>query len=220
MTDFKETPKTKMHRRPDRGTYDRDAVLAILDEAYVCHLSFASDPQSRIIPTVYGRRGDELIVHGAAAAGMIRGLRSGSEACVCVTLVDGFVFARAAFNHAVNYRSVILFGPATEITERADKLDAMGSLVNHTLAGRWDDNRRPSEPELHGTCVLSIPIREASAKIREGGPKDDDKDLDMDLWAGHIPVRWVTDAPIPSPDLKAGVAEPEYVKHYRRPGMK
>ncbi len=220
MTDFEQTAKTKFHRRADRGTYDRDKVLSILDAAYVCHVSFADDPHSRIIPTVYGRRGDDLILHGAAAAGMVRGLRSGSEACVCVTLVDGLVFARAAFNQAVNYRSVILFGPATELKDPDDKLDAMRCLVEHVLPGHWEHNRPPSKAEFNGTCVLSVPIRETSAKIREGGPKDSEEDFDRDCWAGDVPLNIVTGAPVPSPDLKAGVTVPDYVANWARPGKK
>ncbi|MBV8361933.1 MAG: pyridoxamine 5'-phosphate oxidase family protein, partial [Deltaproteobacteria bacterium] len=160
--------RTTVKRMPHRAVYDRDVTNAILDEGLLCHLGFAVDSQPYVLPTIYARDGERILIHGSSASRMLRNLRSGIPACATVTLIDGLVLARSAYHHSMNYRSVVILGTATEICDRADKLAAMQTIVNHVVPGRWDDVRAPSEAEIRATMVLSLPLNEASAKVRTG----------------------------------------------------
>jgi nitroimidazol reductase NimA-like FMN-containing flavoprotein (pyridoxamine 5'-phosphate oxidase superfamily) len=195
----------------ERATYDRTLVNQVLDQALICHVGFAIDGQPVVIPTIHARLGDALYLHGAPANHMLKSLGAGVEACVTVTLVDGLVLARSAFHHSVNYRSVCLFGRATEVTEAEEKLAALDALVEHVLPGRADDARRPNERELQGTLVLRLAIDEASAKVRTGPPLDDPEDVELNIWAGVVPLRTVGEPPIPAPDLRVPVEMPSYL---------
>jgi|SRR5581483_7769782 len=190
------TPRTRLRRRPDRGSYERATIDAILDEALVCHLGFVHDGQPFVIPTTFGRVDDAVYVHGAAAGRLFRTLRDGIPVCFTVTLLDGLVLARSAFHHSMNYRSVVLLGVATEVTDAEERLTALRAIVEHMTPGRWDQVRGPTEKELRATMVVRLPIVEASAKVRTGGPIDDPEDLAWPCWAGHIPVRLVAEKPI------------------------
>src|SRR5882672_6708101 len=152
------TPRTRIVREPDRGVYDRDAINLILDEAFLCHVGFVVDGQPFVIPTSYGRDGDTLYIHGSAASRMLRNLDKGVPVCVTVTLLDGLVIARSVFNHSMNYRSIVILGTATLITNLEEKLAALLILSEHILPGRWADSRQPNEKELKATSVLRIPI--------------------------------------------------------------
>jgi uncharacterized protein len=211
------TPRTKVRRLPDRGRYDRDTIESILDEGFVCHLGVLDGNTVRVVPTNYGRIGEWLYLHGALANASLKAA-DGAEVCVTVTLVDGLVLARAAFHHSVNYMSVTIYGTAEEVTDRDEKLRVLEAVVEHIVPGRTADARGPNDSELRQTRVLRIPITEASAKVRAGGPKDDDEDIDLPIWAGQIPMRTVTEAPISEDDLPAGVSVPEYASAYSRPG--
>jgi nitroimidazol reductase NimA-like FMN-containing flavoprotein (pyridoxamine 5'-phosphate oxidase superfamily) len=211
------SPRTKVRRLPDRGRYDRETIESILDEGFVCHLGVRDGNTVRVVPTNYGRIGEWLYLHGALANASLKAA-NGAEVCVTVTLVDGLVLARAAFHHSVNYRSVTIYGTAEEITDRDEKLRVLEAVVEHIVPGRTADARGPNDSELRQTRVLRIPITEASAKVRAGGPKDDEEDIDLPIWAGQIPMRVVTDAPISEGDLPTGVAVPEYASGYSRPG--
>jgi nitroimidazol reductase NimA-like FMN-containing flavoprotein (pyridoxamine 5'-phosphate oxidase superfamily) len=210
------TPRTKVRRLPDRGRYDAQTVAAILDEGFVCHLGVAEGGTVRVVPTNYGRIGDWLYLHGAVGNASLKGA-IGTEICVTVTLVDGLVLARSAFHHSVNYRSVTIYGTALEVTDSQEKSDVLDAVVEHIVPGRTADARRPNDSELRQTRVIKIPIGEASAKVRFGGPKDDEEDMDMPIWAGHLPMRTVTGPPVPEPDLLDGVEIPTYVSDYERP---
>ncbi len=211
-----QTARTTVKRLAKRGEYDRDVVNAILDEALICHAGFVVDGSPIVIPTIHARDGDTLYVHGSAASRMLRTLREGVDACITVTLLDGLVLARSTFHHSMNYRSVVILGTARELTDRAEKLHALERIVEHVAPGRSADARGPNENELRGTMVLAIPITEASAKIRTGGPVDDEEDYALPIWAGVLPLRLVPGVPVPDERIVSGVPVPEYLHRYSR----
>ena len=216
MEQLPQTQNTTLKRLPQRGSHDREVVNQILDEGFICHVGFAIDGQPFVIPTGYARAGDELLIHGSQASRMLRTLKGGIDACVTVTLIDGLVLARSAFHHSMNYRSVVIFGRATLVEDREEKLAALYALSEHMIPGRWKNVRGPSEAELQQTTVLSLPIDEASAKIRTGPPLDDEEDYAMNVWAGVMPLRLVTEDPISDPRLPANIDVPDYVVGYKR----
>lgn len=210
------TERTKIRRLPKRGNYDRDVINNILDEAFICHVGFVVDGQPYVIPTGFARVGDHLYIHGSAASRMLRAIAGGLDVCVTVTLIDGLVLARSAFHHSMNYRSVVVLGKAVVVEDPAEKDKALEALTEHIVPGRWVDMRWPTELELKATTVLKLPIEEASAKIRTGGPIDDEEDYDMDVWAGVLPLNLSPGPVVPDERLKDGVAVPEYVENYKR----
>jgi hypothetical protein len=209
------TPRTRLVREPQRAVYDRTAIDAILDEAFICHVGFVVDGQPYVIPTGFGRSGDHLYIHGSAASRMLRNLDQGIPVCVTVTLLDGLVLARSIFNHSMNYRSVVVLGTAVAVEERAEKLEALRLLSEHILPGRWVESRFPNEQEIKATTVLRLPLSECSAKVRTGPPIDDEEDYAFDTWAGVIPLTTAVGAPIP--DDRCNREAPDYVCHYQRP---
>ena len=208
------TDRTRVRRLPKRGAYELETIHAILDEALICHVGFVVNDSPVVIPTIHWRDGDTLYFHGSAASRMLRSLRGGVEACVTITLLDGLVLARSAFHHSMNYRSVVIFGKAREVTERDEKLRALEALVEHVVRGRGAEVRAPNESELRQTLVLALPISEASAKIRTGGPVDDDEDYALPVWAGVLPLALTPGAPIADERVTSDV--PEYVRNYAR----
>jgi len=218
MNQLPPTPRTTLKRLPKRGSHERETINQILDEGFICHVGFIIEGQPFVIPTGYGRAGDKLLIHGSQASRMLRALKSGIDVCVTVTLIDGLVLARSAFHHSMNYRSVVILGRATLIENRPEKIAALLTLSEHMIPGRWKDVREPSEAELQQTTVLSLPIEEASAKIRTGPPLDDEEDYAMDVWAGVLPLRMTTGGPTADPRLPANIKVPEYVVEYKREG--
>jgi nitroimidazol reductase NimA-like FMN-containing flavoprotein (pyridoxamine 5'-phosphate oxidase superfamily) len=216
MTTSLQTPRTTVKRLAKRGAYDRATVDAIVDEALLCHVGFLVDGAPVVIPTIHWREGDQLYFHGSAASRMLRSLKSGVDVCVTITLLDGLVLARSAFHHSMNYRSVVVFGNAREVTDRDERLRALDALVEHVCPGRTADIRPPNEKELAQTLVLALPITEASAKVRTGGPLDDDEDYNLDTWAGVIPLRLTPSAPEADVLLREGIEAPAYAQGYRR----
>jgi nitroimidazol reductase NimA-like FMN-containing flavoprotein (pyridoxamine 5'-phosphate oxidase superfamily) len=208
MAELIPTERTKLKRLASRGSYERDTIDAILDEALVCHMGFVDGDQPFVIPTTFARVGDVLYVHGSAAGRTLRALRGGLRMCLTVTLLDGLVLARSAFHHSMNYRSVVVLGEATEVTDPAERLLAFRALVERLAPGRWSEVRWPDERESKATMVLRLPLVEASAKVRSGGPLDDAEDLGQGCWAGHVPLRLVASAPIADQALPAGIAPP------------
>lgn len=186
--DLAPTPRTKVRRLADRGRFDRATVHAVLDEAYIAHVGFVVDGEPRVLPMTYGRDGDVLYLHGAAANAMLRA-STDAEVCVTVTLLDGLVLARSAFHHSMNYRSVVLLGTATKVAGAAEKRRAFDVIVDHVVPGRSAVARPSSDVELTATLVLRVPITEGSAKVRTGGPIDDEDDMDLPVWAGVVPLR-------------------------------
>jgi nitroimidazol reductase NimA-like FMN-containing flavoprotein (pyridoxamine 5'-phosphate oxidase superfamily) len=216
MGEFKPTERTQVKRLPERGVYDRESVFRILDSAFVCHVGFSVDGLPYVIPTSYGRAGETLYLHGSAASRILKTLSGGVPLCVTVTQVDGLVLARSAFNHCVNYRSVVILGKARLVEDSAEKLEALRILTEHVLKGRWDEIRRPNEQELKGTTVLAIPLEEVSAKMRTGGPVDDAADYALPVWAGVLPLETVAKGPVPDAQRKNDPLVPEYLKNYSR----
>ncbi len=213
---MKPTSRTKLFRRPERGSHDRDSVYAILDEALVCHIGFVADGQPYVLPTTHARIDDRLYVHGSIASRMLRTLKGGVPACVTVTLIDGLVLARSAFHHSMNYRSVVILGTATEVTEAQGKRRAFDALVEHIVPGRSAQVRAPNEQELKATSVLCLQITEASAKVRSGPPIDLEEDYALACWAGVVPLRVQARAPVADARLGPGIALPPELAEYGR----
>src|SRR5258705_1887515 len=212
MTASLQTRRTTVKRLPKRGAYDRATIEAIVDEALICHIGIVVDGQPIVIPTIHWRHGDVLYFHGSTASRMLRSLKNGVEACVTITLLDGLVLARSAFHHSMNYRSVVVFGRATMVEKRDEKIAALLAFSEHVVRGRWDDVREPTEQELKATTVLSVTLSEASAKVRTGPPLDDEEDYALPIWAGVIPLRLVADTPLNDPRLPNGLEPPDYVR--------
>ena len=183
------TDRTRVRRHPERGVYERAPIDAILDEALICHVGFVIDGQPFVIPTIHARAGDVLYLHGSPASRMLRTLRDGVDLCVTATLRDGIVLARSVYNHSLNYRSAVVLGRAREVVDVDEKRVALEVIVEHMVPGRWSDARQPTQGELDGTTVLALALDEASAKVRTGPPKDFDRDMDLPVWAGVIPLR-------------------------------
>jgi uncharacterized protein len=212
--------RVRVRRVHTKASYDHDVVDAILDEALVAHLGFAHEGQPFVIPTLHARLGDEVYMHGSSASRTLRALGGALPACLTVTLLDGLVFARSVFEMSANYRSVVVLGEATPIDDPAEKLVALEALTEKLLPGRWAEARPPTRKELKATSVLTLPLDEASAKIRDGGPTDGDTpDAELDVWAGHVPLVVQALEPVPDPSLRPGIPVPPEVERYRRPGL-
>lgn len=204
--DLTPTDRSTVRRLRERGSHDRARIHAVLDEGLVAHVGLSVDGQPFVIPMAYGRDGDRLILHGSVASRLLRGLTDGLPVCVTVTLLDGLVLARSAFHHSMNYRSVVVLGTATRVTDPQRAAAALDVLVDHVVPGRAAEARPSSPAELRQTAVLEVPIEEASLKERTGGASDDDEDLALDVWAGVVPVGLVAGTPVPNSDLRAQVA--------------
>jgi len=198
----KLSDKIKVKRVPKRGVYDKATIYRILDQDFVCHIGFIHKDIPIVIPTLYGRHDNDLYIHGSMASRMMKTMKEGVDISVCVTQVNGLVLARSAFHHSANYESVIVFGKATLVEGKAEKMTALEYVSEHIIKGRWDEARLPSDKELKGTMVLKLSIDEASAKIRTGNPVDDKEDYALDIWAGVIPFSRKIHDPIPDPKLR------------------
>ena len=210
------TDRTRVRRLPDRGTDDRVTAYEVIDEAYIAHVGFVVDGQPRVLPMTYGRDGDVLYLHGAVGNAMLRASID-MEVCVTITLLDGLVLARSAFHHSMNYRSVVLLGPARKVEDDEEKRRAFDCIVEHVLAGRTQVARPTDESELRKTLVLALPIDEGSAKVRTGGPVDDEEDMDLQVWAGVIPLRLVPGEPQQDPTQSAALPVPVISRPGRTP---
>ena len=213
------TSRTQVHRHPERGDYGRETIDAILDEALICHVAFIDERGGpRCLPTIHARVGDTVYLHGSRAARAWKALRAGAQVCLVATIVDALVLARSAFNHSMNYRSVVVYGEAREVTDPEELHTAATAITSHVAPGRQDEARMPTAEEYRQTLLLAVPLSEASAKVRIGPPKDDDEDLDLPIWAGLLPFVTTPGAPEPAPDLRPGLAVPPSVTGYHRPG--
>ncbi len=206
--------RTRVRREPQRGAYERAEIDAILDAGLVCHLGFVHESHPFVIPTLYGRSGDEVYVHGSSASRMLRTLKGGVDACLTVTLVDGLVLARSIFNHSINYRSVVVLGRAVEVENAGEKLRALEAFSDRILPRRWTDVRPPTTTELKATSILRLPLDEASAKLRVGPPKDDEEDYAWPVWAGVIPLALRAGEPQADPRLSFDLPPPEVPPRY------
>jgi len=190
------SPRTRLKRGAERGRYEQDTVRGILGEGLYCNVGVVVDDHAAIIPTAYAVLGEHLYIHGSTANRILRAAIGGAEVCVSVTLLDGLVLARSAFHHSVNYRSVVIYGPGREVTDRQEKDAAFAGLIDRLVPGRFADVRAPNREEFQRTMVVAIPIDEASAKVRSGPPVDEEEDYGLDVWAGHVPLRIVADLPV------------------------
>lgn len=216
MTDELKSSRTALNRLPARGHYDFKTIAAILDEAFVCHLGFVTNGQPYVIPTIYGREGELLYLHGAAAGRLMKVTAEATAICVTVTLVDGLVLARSGFHSSINYRSVVMLGSA-EPVEADQKERAMKIISDHALSGRWEGLRPANDMELEQTSVLQMDIIEASAKVRSGPPQDDEEDYALPIWAGTIDFQPPVAVARPDDRLHAGAVLPDYAANYKRP---
>jgi nitroimidazol reductase NimA-like FMN-containing flavoprotein (pyridoxamine 5'-phosphate oxidase superfamily) len=208
--------RSELKRYPARGSHEPGAIYRILDEGFLAHVGFAVDGQPFVIPTLYGRQGDTLFLHGSAASRMLKTLDAGVAACVNVAIVDGLVLARSGFHHSINYRSVVAFGVAKKIQEEDRKVAALRVITEHVVPSRWDTIRPPTEKELKATAVLEFLIDDASAKMRSGPPLDDEEDYSAPVWAGVLPLHLAAGEPVADPRLIPGTTIPESVLNYRR----
>lgn len=206
--------RTKLRRMPARGVYERDAVHAILDEAMVAHVGFATKGQPYVIPTLHARVGEEVYFHGSAASRTIRALAAGAPACLTVTLLDGLVLARSAVHHSVNYRSVVVLGLARPIEDLSERMAAIEVFTERLIPGRWQEARPPTVKELKAISVLALPLHESSAKVRTGPPLDDEQDYALDVWAGVIPLHTHAGEPLPDPRLDAGTEPSQAIRDW------
>ena len=210
------TKRSKLRRLPKRGSHDADLLHAILDAGFVAHVGFQTEGQPFVIPTLYGREGDKLYLHGSSASRMLTELGKRIPACITVTLVDGLVLARSAFHHSMNYRSVVAFGVTQKVKDGEPKLHALRTISEHLLPGRWSDVRAPSEKELKATTILEFTVEEASAKVRTGPPLDEKADYELPVWAGVLPLS--LEAKFPVADLRCAedLELPGYVLRFRK----
>lgn len=207
MATIDPTPRTTVKRGAARGAYERAAIESILDAAPICHVGFVDDGQPYVIPTIHARVGDRIYVHGAQKNRTLAWMRAGAPICLTATIVDGLVLARSAFHHSMNYRSVVVLGTAVEVTDAGEKHAALEAIVEHVLPGRSREARAPNRKELRATAVLALPLDEASAKVRTGGPLDADSDMRLECWAGVVPLELRPLAPIADAALREGTAE-------------
>ncbi|MFI1801415.1 pyridoxamine 5'-phosphate oxidase family protein [Streptomyces sp. NPDC020379] len=212
---YEPTGRTTPTRYRDRASYDREQVHAILDAGSVCHLGFLRDGAPAVLPTLYGRIGDRLYVHGSTGSRPLRDASrqegAGMPVCLTVTHLDGLVLARSAFHHSLNYRSVVVHGTARQVTEEGELRAALDALVDQVVPGRSADSRPPTAKELAATAVLRIDLTEVSAKIRSAGPSDDAEDVALPHWSGVVPVTTTYGTPVPADDLAPGIPVPAYV---------
>ena len=211
---MKTSPRTELRRLPKRGFHDAATINAILDAGFLAHVGFQVDGQPFVIPTLFGRDGEKLYLHGSAASRMLGELAQGVPACVTVTMVDGLVLARSAFHHSMNYRSVVAFGTARKVEDETRKRNALRVVSEHLIRGRWDDVREPNAKELRATSVLEFQIEEASAKVRQGPPLDDEEDYSLPMWAGILPLKLTAGTPTPDERLVQGTALPRYLADF------
>ncbi len=210
------TPRTTAERVKHRATYDRETVHAILDAGLVCHVAVAVDGQPFVLPMAYARDGERLLLHGSVASRLTEALADGAPACVTVTHLDGLVLARSGFSSSMNYRSVMVLGKTREITDPEEKTRALDRIADHLAPGRAAEQRPAYDKEVAATRVLELPLEEVSAKVRIGPPQDLEKDVELPIWAGVLPLSIVAGEPEPAPDLPEGVEVPPSVRDWRR----
>jgi nitroimidazol reductase NimA-like FMN-containing flavoprotein (pyridoxamine 5'-phosphate oxidase superfamily) len=217
MSKFTPTEKTRVRRKPDRGTYDRELIYKILDEAFVCQVAFVADGQPFVVPTNYVRVGDKLLLHGSPGSRLMKTLSSGAPFCLNVTLLDGIVFSPTAMGHSVNYRSVVVIGKAESVEDPKAKLQAMQDFVEYVIRGRWATVRPPTTQEIAATMILAVPLVEVSAKVRTGPAVDAGEEYAIPVWTGVLPFKWTPGTPVRDPRGNSSIPVPENILHYSRP---
>jgi nitroimidazol reductase NimA-like FMN-containing flavoprotein (pyridoxamine 5'-phosphate oxidase superfamily) len=206
--------RTRVRRLPELAVTDRAAIDDLLDRASLCHVGLVTDGQPFVIPTLFARMGDELMLHGSVASRLVRHVRTGEPICVTVTEVDGLVLARSAFETSMNYRSVVVLGTGREVTDPDERLAALRAISEAVLPGRWDDVRPPNDLELRKTMIVAVAIEQCSGKVSTGHPEDPEDEWELPVWAGRVPLRRAAGEPEPSPDLRAGIEVPGYLRDW------
>jgi len=214
--ELQQTGRTTITRHAERGSYDRDTAYAILDEGMVAHVAFDAGSGVTVIPMTYARLDDAIVLHGAVASRWLSAFEKGLPVSVGVTLLDGLVLAQSAFSHSMNYRSVVVFGEATLVTDPEAKQSALKAFLDHLIPGRWEDSRQPDDKETNATTVLAVPIQEASVKVRRGPPKDAEKDLSLGYWTGVVPLELTAGEALPDPVMAGDRRVPKYIRSYDR----
>jgi nitroimidazol reductase NimA-like FMN-containing flavoprotein (pyridoxamine 5'-phosphate oxidase superfamily) len=206
MTAEPASDRVRLRRGANRAEYDRDAILAVLDAGMVAHVGVVTDDGPIVLPMAYGRDDDWIYLHGSAANAALRA-GAGTDVCVTVTIVDGMIVGRSPFHNSMNYRGVVVRGRARRVDDPAEHMAALRIVSDHVMP-TWDTGRPPTDAEIRKTMVIAVPLVEMSAKIRTGGPIDEDEDLAGPHWAGQVPIRTTWEAPVDSPDLPADVPVP------------
>ncbi|URM95502.1 pyridoxamine 5'-phosphate oxidase family protein [Actinomadura madurae] len=210
MNPLSSTARTRLGRYPERSSSDRSVLYEILDNGMICHLGLIVNGSPRVIPTGYGRQDDTLYVHGSSGASSLRAGPS-QEICITVTHLDGIVLARSLFHHSINYRSALIYGTPRLVSDTDEKLHSLRVITEQLAPGQWDVARRPTRKELAGVSVLALSLDEASVKVRQGPPSDDEPDYDLDVWAGVLPVHQTFGTPAPDPLLRPGIPVPGHI---------
>jgi len=218
MSTYTPTSRTKVRRLSKRAVYDKAKVHEILDEGFLCHVGFVQDGAPFVIPTLYARSDETIYMHGSGASRMLKTLAQGVDVCLTVTLVDGYVLARSAFHHSMNYRSVTVLGRARLVEDLEERLRALRIITDHIVPGRWDEVRGPNELEMRQTVVLALPLEEVAAKVRVGPPVDDEEDYSLPIWAGVVPLHTRLGEPVPDGRVQEGVAGVELSRFALRTG--
>ncbi|QBC44762.1 pyridoxamine 5'-phosphate oxidase family protein [Iodobacter fluviatilis] len=201
--------RTRIRRIPELAVYEREVLHGILDAGYLCHLAFQDENGSHCIPMAYWRINDALYIHGSNGSRLMKHLSSGAEVSIAISHLDGLVLARSAFNHSMNYRSVVIYGKFVTVIEAEQKMAALDAFMDKLAPGRKNEVRSGSKQELGATIVLKITLDEAAAKVRSGGAEDDTKDMHIEVWAGVLPFQTLQAKPVPNEDCK--VDAPLYV---------
>ena len=214
MSSYAKSELNQVKRGPKRAIYNQDEIYKIIDDHMICHVAYVYEDTPITIPTGYGRIGDTLYLHGSMKNRMLLGVAALERASVTITHLDGLVLARSVFHHSVNYRSVVLFGKPSIVSEPVEKMQALEVITNNFIPGRWEEARQPNSKEFEATLVLAIPIEEASAKVRAEGVSDEKADLDLDIWAGVVPLKMIKEDPIAEIDLKDNIRVPQSVHNF------
>ncbi len=209
-----KTDRSRLRRAHERGAYDRESLHAVLDAMPLGHISYVIDGKPSQLPTLQWRRGEYIYWHGSSASRALRAME-GKDVCLSVTMMDAYVLGRSAMHHSANFRSAMVFGVAEKVTDEAAKAASLKAMVDHILPGRWDHLRPMQDQELKATAVMRMPLAEASAKVRAGGPKDDEPDYDLPIWAGVVPMQTVLRAAVPDDRNLAGLEVPDHLSRIR-----
>jgi nitroimidazol reductase NimA-like FMN-containing flavoprotein (pyridoxamine 5'-phosphate oxidase superfamily) len=211
---FPKTAQNTVKRVAKRAEYDRDTVYQVFDSAWICHIGFVGEFGPTVIPMFHVRVGDEIVLHGATSSRLMLALSGGAKVCISAAMVDGLVLARSLFHHSMNYRSAVAFGSGRAITDDAEKMNAFRALSDKVMHGRWDDARQPSPQEFKATAVVAVKMETASAKIRTGGPKDEEDDYGLPVWAGVVPLQETYGKPVPDEVLPPEITPPDYLLNF------
>jgi nitroimidazol reductase NimA-like FMN-containing flavoprotein (pyridoxamine 5'-phosphate oxidase superfamily) len=215
MSEFPQTPRNRVRRLPERGSYAAESIYAVIDAALICHVALIEDGLPVSIPTLHARSGERIYLHGSPGSRLVRHLRNGGQVSLSFALVDGLVAAKSVFHHSLNYRSAVVFGRGSIVEGREALLEGLRAFTEKILPGRWDEARRPSEEELRVTALAQVSIESASAKQRSGGPKDDEADLALPVWNGVIPLRAAAGLPQAESDLPLSPSIAALLRRYQ-----